>query len=52
MSVNYMYMATIPSCSDGDLPASDQTTLPTVILTESNIPGGSNGQYRLSPFTK
>ena len=32
-------MAMIPSRSDGDLPASDQTMLPTVTLTESDIPG-------------
>ena len=32
-------MATIPSCSDGDLPASDRTMLLTVTLAESDIPG-------------
>ena len=32
-------MATIPSVSDADLPASAQTMLTTVTLTESDIPG-------------
>ena len=35
-------LGVIPSCSDGDPsadPVSDQTLLPTVSLTESDIPG-------------